>query len=734
MKTMRQLAAVSAAALGALLLSACGDVLNNPYPSADKGKKIIYEFFNERPKHFDPASSYNEGEAYYTYQIYEPLFHYHYLKRPYTLEPNVAAAMPTVTYLGKDGSVLSATAKAEDIAESVYEIKLKPGIVYQPHPAFAKDEKGAYLYFDLDDEKLGARQQISDFEFTGTRPLSSEDYAYQLKRMVRPKLYAPAAEVFKVIVGLEELDHQLAADAKAGKINPDGWIDLRKYTLAGVETPDPLTLRIRTKGKYPQFIYWLAMTFVVPMPWEAERFFAQPGMAKRELTLDMWPVGTGPFMMTRNEPNRLIVLDKNPNYRHDTYPCEGEPADKARGLLDDCGKKLPLVDSVKFIYEREAIPFWNKFMQGYFDQYASTKFAGLASFDSALQFQSGGLQLTESMKSRGITMLTEVEPSVQHFAINMLDPVVGDGGQSAADKERARKVRQAIGIALDIEEYRAIIGNGLGIAAQGPIPPGLPGVKPGKDGINPYQYDWVNGRPKRKSVEEAKKLLVEAGYPEGRDAKTGEPLIIYFDAPDSFKRERLELLIKQFKRIDIQLVARLTDFNRFQQKHREGNVQMYWWGWNADFPDPENFFFLFLTKQGKFKYQGENTTNYSNAEFDALYEQFKGMDVTADRQPIIDRMVEIVRRDAPWFAAWHDESFELNHPWFGNTKPGKIIKDIRKYQKVDVELRDKLRAEWNRPTIWPLFAVLAVLAGLIAFGIRHYRRHENARALPEAQQ
>ena len=40
------------------------------------------------------------------------------------------------------------------------------------------------------------------------------------------------------------------------------------------------------------------MTFLAPVPWEADAFYAQPGMAERGLTLDTWPVGTGPYMMT----------------------------------------------------------------------------------------------------------------------------------------------------------------------------------------------------------------------------------------------------------------------------------------------------------------------------------------------------------------------------------------------------------------------------------------------------
>jgi oligopeptide transport system substrate-binding protein len=62
-----------------------------------------------------------------------------------------------------------------------------------------------------------------------------------------------------------------------------------------------------------------------------------------------------------------MVLSRNPNFHGQTYPCEGEAGDREAGLLDDCGKPLPFIDQAVFTREKEAIPYWNKFLQGYFD-------------------------------------------------------------------------------------------------------------------------------------------------------------------------------------------------------------------------------------------------------------------------------------------------------------------------------------------------------------------------------
>src|SRR5574343_674853 len=171
--------------LAGLLLAACSPPWNDPYPPADGarqlGRQVLYTAFSERPKHLDPAQSYTEDEATFTGQIYEPPLQYHYLKRPYELLPATLTQVPAPRFFDAAGRQLPSNAPAERIAESVYELKLKPGIHFQPHPAFAVDAQGQPEY-------LGAgvaegRQTIGDFPKHGTRELTANDYIYQIKRL-----------------------------------------------------------------------------------------------------------------------------------------------------------------------------------------------------------------------------------------------------------------------------------------------------------------------------------------------------------------------------------------------------------------------------------------------------------------------------------------------------------------------------------------------------------------------
>ena len=711
-------------------LNGCGDMLwNDPYPAADRASNTLYTAFVDRPKHLDPALSYASDEWDFITQIYEPPLQYHYLKRPYALIPQSAAQMPTVRYLDQEGRDLPADAPPDRVAHSEFEVRIRSGIRYQPHPAFAQDANGKPLYLELSQAEIHKRFALADFSRTGTRELTAEDFIYQIKRLANPRGTSPVfGHLAEYIVGLKELAEELRAEHKkivaahrAQYGNADKglpWLDLRKFALSGVKLVDPYTFQIRIKGKYPQFQYWLAMPFFAPIPYEADRFYAQRGMNDgRNLTLDWYPVGTGPYMLTENNPNARMVLTRNPNFRGEIYPSEGEPEDGPAGLLADAGKAIPFIDRIVFSREKEGIPYWNKFLQGYYDK------SGIASdnFDQAVQFGvEGNAALTPEMEEKGISLRTSVGTSTFYLAFNFLDSTVG--GLS----ERARKLRQAIAVAVDFEEFISIFQNGRGIPSMGPIPPGLFGFREGQEGINTVVYDWVGGKPQRKSLAVAQKLLAEAGYADGRDEKTGQPLVLYLDTVSRGPGDapRLDWYRRQFAKLKVTLEIRATDWNRFQEKIRGGNTQLFFLGWNADYPDPENFMFLLNGAQSRAKTGGENAANYQNPQYDRLFERMKNMDNSPERQAIIDQMLTILRTDAPWAGGFHPREYGLSHRWVANLKPNQMARNGLKYQRIDPTLRAGSRDAWNRPVLWPIAVALVGLVALTIPAIRGYRRRE----------
>ncbi len=710
-----------------VLLSACGErSWNNPYSATDSGRNILYSVFSERPKHLDPVQSYSSNEIQFTAQIYEPPLQYHYLKRPFELIPLTAKEIPAVQYFNSEGKVLSDDIDAIHIAYSVYEISIKPGIFYQPHPAFAKNEQGDWLYHELNEQETATIYKLSDFSQTGTRELTAEDYIYQIKRLAHPRLHSPIYGLMAdYIAGLRDYADVLK-QAEHNQSRNKAYLDLRDYPLEGVRLIDRYTYRITIKGKYPQFIYWLAMPFFAPIPWEADLFYSQHGLIRKNITLDWYPIGTGPYMLTENNPNLRMVLEKNPHFHGEYYPIEGMPGDAENGLLIDAGKELPFIDKIIFTREKESIPRWNKFLQGYYDATG----IGSDSFDQAVQLVGHGeATVTDEMAAQGIRLETTVAVSTYYMGFNMLDPVVG--GRNEQQRQSARKLRQAISIAVDYEEYISIFANGRGLPAQSPIAPGIAGYREGKEGLNPVVYDWVNGQPQRKSIQVAKALLAEAGYPDGIDHKTGAPLILHFDvtARTSEDRSKLDWMRKQFQKLNIQLVIRSTDYNRFQDKIRKGNAQIFEWGWNADYPDPENFLFLLYGPQRKVGNNGENAANYHNPEYNHLFEQMKDLENGHQRQQIIDRMLEILRYDAPWLWGYHPKDYGLYHAWYRNVKPNRISNNNVKYFKIDANLREHKRRQWNESILWPIGIMLIMLILSFIPAIKAFYRHEKSTAV-----
>jgi len=708
------------ACLCLLLISGCGQVWNNPYPDAEVGANTLFLGYSAIPNHLDPARSYSANEIRYTGQIYEPPLQYHYLLQPYELVPLTATEVPQPRLFDAQDNLLPEDADSSKVAKSVWTIHIQPGIRYQPHPAFARDDAGEPLYFDLDEADMGGIDSPMDFAKLATRELTAHDYAYAIKRLADPAVTSPLFSVMgEHIKGFHEFSEAVRATRAQlqAEQGANAFLDLNEINLAGVEVVDRYTYRIILTDNYPQLRYWLAMPFFAPMPVEALRFYNQPELIDRNITIDTFPVGTGPYMMTVNRPNRKIVLEANPEFHGETYPTRASEAAKEAGLLQAAGKPLPFIDKIVYSLEQESIPYWNKFMQGYYD------ISGISaeSFDQVISFSgSGQARLTEDMKERGIELHTAIAPSVFYMGFNMLDDVVG------GYDEQARKLRRAISIAFDFEEFIDIFLNGRGVPAQGPIPPLIAGHQTGADNYNQYVFNWVDGEPVRRPIEDARQLLAEAGYPGGIDPETGKQLTIYLDTTGTSPGAGAQLAWyrKQLARINIRLVIRSTTFNRLQQKMATGNIQMFFLGWIADYPDPENFLFLLYGPNGKEKHGGANTSNYHNEAFDALYEKMRTLPEGPEREAMIKRMVQILRRDAPWVWGFNPKDYSLNHAWLQNRHTNMMANNTIKYLQLDPAERSRRRKAWNQPLLWPLAAGAGVLMVLIAPAVFSYRQRE----------
>jgi ABC-type transport system substrate-binding protein len=720
--------------------------MNAPIPQEVIDQNVFLTSYQIEPKHLDSASSYATPESTTTYAVYEPPLQYHYLKRPYVLEPKTLTRMPEVSYFDASGRALHfkaselAPGQQRQIAMSVFELKLQPGILFAPHPAFAKNEEGQLRYAHLSPESLSSIQTPYDFEHMGTRELVAEDYAYAIKRLASPRIVSPSfGFLSKKIIGFEAYGQRIKAlNERMKDTLPQGvlksqvtlpWLDFRALNFEGVEVLDRYTLRIKVKGVYPQFNYWLAMTFLAPVAWEVDAFYAQPGMAQKNLTADTWPVGTGPFMLTVHDPSAKLVLKRNPNYRGVPYPCEGQTGLTGEALqqeleyLKDCGKTTPFLDGIILLKEKEHTAMNTKFIQGYYDSPQIEKGEPGIEYQVYVQDDTG---VSSELKSHHIKLPSTIQVGIWYFGFNWLDPVVG-AGRNPEEAQRNRLLRQAISIAFDFQEYVQVFENNRAEINTSVVVPGLFGWDP--HALNPTLHEMQKPGHPRKTLEEAKRLLALAGYPNGRDAKTGQPLVINYDAQGVGPgyKARFDWVTKQFAKLNIQLELRSTDFNRYQDKMLKGSAQFFLAGWLADYPDPENFLFLLYGPSGKAKFGGENSVNYSNPEYDRLFEMMKDMDNTPERLQIIRKMQAIMQDDAVLMFGWSDEYGGAFQPWVYNGKPSNIVRDHINYLRIDPLMRRAKIQEWNQAVLWPLACVPVFLALLVWPAWRVWYRRQNTR-------
>ncbi len=264
-----------------------------------ESENILLEALSGEISTLDPASSYDTISASIVYQVYEPLYEYHYLKRPYTLQPLLAEDMPKVEDNGKK-----------------YTIKIKKDIAYHPDPVFGNQ----------------------------TRTVKAQDFITQIKRLAFLPTKSNGWWLFDGrIKGINEWRQQVGSDFEKFK----------STDIPGLSAPDDHTLVIELTEPYPQMLYSLAMSFTAPMPLEAvERY--------ENIFADRM-IGTGPFKLTSYTPLSEVKLEKFEGYHEALYPDQGDRLANSLGLLADAGKKLPFLDGVHFKIIRESQTRWLNF-------------------------------------------------------------------------------------------------------------------------------------------------------------------------------------------------------------------------------------------------------------------------------------------------------------------------------------------------------------------------------------
>jgi ABC-type transport system substrate-binding protein len=244
-----------------------------------------------------------------------------------------------------------------------------------------------------------------------------------------------------------------------------------------------------------------------------------------------------------------------------------------------------------------------------------------------------GGRLLPALAAKGIRHQTLLRPNVYFALFNMEDPVVG-----GYTPERIA-LRRAIGMGFDVNEQIRVLKKGRAVPANGPIPPDIAGFNP-RLKTQAQIFDPAAARA----------LLDRFGYKDRngdgyRETPDGRPLVIErWSPPNSFARQGDELWKKSMDAIGIRLDLKNDKLPELRKMARVGKIPMRSDGWNADYPDAENFMQLLY---GPNTHQS-NHACYESKAFDAMYDKIRNMPNSPERDLIFRELARQVEVDGVW--------------------------------------------------------------------------------------
>ncbi|MGZ8212463.1 MAG: ABC transporter substrate-binding protein [Burkholderiales bacterium] len=546
-------------------------------------QKTLRLTFQAAESGFDPVrvSDYYSGTI--IEAIFDPLLTYDYLARPAKLVPNVAESLPTISDGGK-----------------TYTLRVRRGIYFADDAAFK-----------------GRR-----------RELTAEDFAYSIKRFLDPRNRSPYAFLFEgKIVGLDEL----AARAKqSGRFDYDARV-------AGLETPDRYTLRLKLKQTDFNFSHVLAFSLAGAVAREVVETYGEETSSR--------PVGTGPFRLASYTRSSKIVLEANPAFRGKVWDFTpgDDPAD-AQIAARMKGKKLPQLERIEVSIMDETQSRWLAFLSGETDlEYQLAEIASL--------FLNADGTLKEEYARRGIRLDRTVDPEITYTYFNMQEQIGGEPNPVGGFGKEKIALRRAIAMAYKLEDQIRIIRKRQAVRAEYPVPPGVAGHDPG------YRSSI------RHSPRLANALLDRFGYRKGADGyrtlPDGKPLTIrYSSTPTERDRQFDELMKRSLDSIGIRLAIHKDRFPELIKLENQCRLMMRGAAWIADYPDGDNFMqLLYGPNSGQ-----SNNACYRSAEFDRRYRQSRLLRDGSERDRLYREMTRLMEVHTVWILADSRYRNVLLHP------------------------------------------------------------------------
>jgi oligopeptide transport system substrate-binding protein len=551
-------------------------------------------------KSWDPAYAYDRVSLDILPSIYETLYQYSYLSVAYKIEPLLAAAMPTFS---ADRLTLT--------------IPIKQGVYFQDDPCF----KGSH---------------------GKGRELKAQDFVNGMKRLALSAIESRGWWILdQKVVGVNAFHDKFRRTAKK---------DFDKAfaeEIEGLKAISPYTLQIKLTKPYPDLLYILSMSLTAPVALEALAAYSD-----EKGNISNHAVGTGPFILKKWKKNQEIILDRNKNFRSETYPSEASSQLADAGMLEDQNKALPFLDRITFSIIQEDQPRWLNFMKGDLDAIKLPK-------DNFKQSIINQVNLSPALVKKGIRLNIEKGVVIRYLSFNLKDKILGAN----------KYLRQAISSAIDRDRWIRVFTNSTAKKMVSAVPKGV------KDRPihSKIKYDF--------NLSLSKELMKKAGFPGGKGLP---PLRFDLRGASNTERQLGEFIRSQLEPIGIHAEVVLNTLPEFLEKRRTGNFQISDGAWSMDYPDAENIYQLFY---GPNQAPGPGEASYNNSEFNNIYSKVAISESGPERAQWIQQMDNLIQEDCPWVFGYYEASFALSQPWLLNYRGNLIINNKYKYYRIDKELR-----------------------------------------------
>lgn len=390
--------------------------------------------------------------------------------------------------------------------------------------------------------------------------------------------------------------------------SPGAWIFNRKVdSLHPFTAVDDTTFQVRLIQPFKPMLGILSMQYCSVVAKEAVDQYGN--------NFRSHPVGTGPFQIVAWEEGQALVLKKNDHYFE----------------KDSTGKRLPYLDGVKIsFYDSKATEFL-LFREKQLEFINDIE----ASFKDEVLTKMGTLRKEWEGK---IILQTHPYLTIEYFGI-----LVDTNNMLVKNSPlRFKAIRQAINYGFDRRKMILYLRNSLGTPAEsGFVPMGLPSFD--STLVKGYAYD----------PSMSKKLLAEAGYPDGK----GLPVIKLLTIP--IYSDMADFVAKQLSEIGIPVQVEVVQKSLLLDMTANSRALFFRGSWIADYPDAENFLSVFYSKNPA----PPNYTRYNNPKFDKLFDAALKENNDSLRYELYREADQLMIRDAPVVPLWYDEVVHFVQPY-----------------------------------------------------------------------